>query len=78
MKFKDFISCAMEEYGTDSFWDGRGEVKFRKKYLKKSLQNLLKEYDACDRLIRDNLRFIDNDGLLKSRFKVPKFDVTDI
>ncbi len=75
MRFKDFISCAMHEYGTDSFWEGRGEVKFRKKYLKKSLQNLLKEYEACDRLIKETSRYLKDDILANHRYRVPKFRV---
>ena len=74
LKFEQFVSSAMHYYGVDSFWEGRGEVKFRKKYLKKSLQNLMKEYDECEKLIRETYRFIDDDRLERSRFRVPKFE----
>ena len=74
MRFEQFFSSAMDFYGTDSFWDGKGEVKFRKKYLKKTLQNLMKEYDACNRLIEENYRFIDREDFIVNRArKVPKF-----
>lgn len=78
MKFKDFISCAMHEYGTDSFWEGRGEVKFRKKYLKKSLQNLLKEYEAADKLIRDTRHLIDDERKIRKTREVPTYLINSL
>ena len=73
----NFIRRAMFEYGTEAFWEQHLNVKFRKMYLRKTLQNLLKDRERVKELLRTSYNDSTEDLIADFVHYVPKFEKND-